>query len=101
MKLALDGDRWCRGRRWKALVQGKTHCGNLLLLIDDDFLRDTFQGLIMAIAKFSHSHIDGTLMMRNHHGDKILVDILCWRRTHVRHHDVHSLIAKLMKIAAD
>jgi hypothetical protein len=57
------------------LAERQAHCGDLLPLLNDNFLCDVAQPLIRAIATVSDGHVDGALVVRDHHGGKIPIDI--------------------------
>src|SRR5262245_40572732 len=65
-------DRRRSGRRQR-LADREPHNGNLLLLGHDDLLRQPPDLRIAAIAQHRNRHVDCTLMMRNHHCDKIRI----------------------------
>jgi hypothetical protein len=44
----------------------------------------------MAVVQFGLRHIDCALMVRNHHGREVGVDIARWLHCHVHHHLAHS-----------
>ena len=78
-----------RGRRQR-LAERQAHGGDFLLLVDDDLLRDAAQLFVVAIAQFGQRHVDGALMMRDHHGDEVGVDVAGRLDRHARHHLVHG-----------
>jgi hypothetical protein len=55
-----------RGRR-KRLAERETHRGDLLLLRDDDFLRDALQLFVSAIAQQRLRHLDRSPVVGFHH----------------------------------
>src|SRR5258705_13692467 len=69
------------------------HIGDLLPLLDDDRLREAPQPLIATVLQLHESHLDRTLVMRDHHPRKIAVDIAARRSLHsgmhVRVHPAH------------
>ncbi len=65
----------CRRGRRQRLSQGQPHGDNLLLLLDDDLLRDTSQLFVVTVAQFGLSHVDGALVVRNHHCNEVLIDV--------------------------
>lgn len=73
------------------------HRGDLLHLVHDDFLRDAPKLLVLAVAQLDHRHVDGTLMMRVHHGDEVAIDVTGWLRRHVVHHLGHRHIVLLQE----
>src|SRR5579859_1670197 len=44
---------------------------------------------ILAMTKFRHRHVDGALMVGDHHGGEIGIDIARGFHRHARHHTVH------------
>src|SRR3984893_6227348 len=71
------------------LANRELHGGDLLQLVDDDFLRDAPQLFVLAVTQFADRHVDRALMMRGHHSDEIAVDIACRLYLHVAHHLDH------------
>ena len=63
-----------RGGR-KSLSQRQPHCDDLLLLLDDDLLRDTSQLFVVTVAQFGLGHVDGALVVRDHHCNEVLIDV--------------------------
>src|SRR5580658_9600091 len=59
------GGRRCRGG--KRLPEREPHSRNLLLLVHDDFLGDTAKLFVLAVAQLGERHVDGALMVRDHH----------------------------------
>jgi len=51
------------------------HCSDFLSLIDDDFLSDPPQLLVVPVAQFRPGHVDRTLMMRHPGRNEIGVDV--------------------------
>ena len=77
-------------RRWgRRLAERQPHRGDFLLLIDDDFLSEAPQKLVVTMPKFGLGHGDRALMMGNHHRREVLVDIAQRLDMHARHHPVH------------
>src|SRR6185312_12074550 len=63
-----------RGHGWRQrLAEREMHRCDLLLLIDDDLLRDALELLVVSKAQLGHRHVDGALMMRHHHRHEIFV----------------------------
>ncbi len=87
------GGRWARKGGREGLPQRQPHRGNLLQLIDDDFLRDAPELFVLAVAQLGHGHVDGALMVGNHHRDEVLVDVAAGLDRHVVHHLRHGGIA--------
>ena len=65
------------GRR----IEKAAHVGDLLSLLDDDRLREALE-LFVARTQLHERHIDGALMMRDHHPDEVAVDIAARRDLH-------------------
>jgi hypothetical protein len=87
--------RWLVGRcdrSWQRLAEGESHGGDFLLLLDDDFLRDAPQLLVATVAQFGLSHVNRTLMVRNHHGSEIMIDITGVPNVHASHYLVHGCL---------
>jgi hypothetical protein len=68
------------------------HNSDLLLLINDYFLCDSAQLLIMAVTELNARHINGALVMRHHHCDEVPIDVTGRRYGHGRVHSHHALI---------
>jgi hypothetical protein len=79
-----------RRRRRERLADGKAHRGDLLELIDDDLLGNAPDLLVAPVAKHRLGHVDGALMMRNHHGDEVAIDVARRFHRHVVHHLRHG-----------
>jgi hypothetical protein len=71
------------------LANRELHGGDLLQLVDDDFLRDAPQLFVLAVTQFADRHVDRALMMGSHHGDEITVDVAGRLDRHVVHHLDH------------
>jgi len=89
--------RWTRrgaGNRFRlrARRQRETHHRDLLLLGDDDLLREPAQLLVAPGFEFCLRHRDGAHVMRNHHGGKVGVHVARRRHVHGRHHLPHRLV---------
>jgi hypothetical protein len=88
----LLGRYRCRRRRqWPA--DGKLHRRDLLLLLDDDLLRNAAQLFVMPVAQLRVRHIDSTLVMRRHQCDKIAIDVARGLDRHTLHHLAHGHVA--------
>ncbi len=57
------------------LADREPHRGDFLLLLDDDFLRDAAQLLVVAVAQLDHAPCRSPLVMRRHHLDEVAVDV--------------------------
>ena len=57
------------------LAERQSHRGDLLLLGDDDFLRDPSQLFVVAEVQLGLSHGDGTLVVRDHHRREVGIDM--------------------------
>ena len=64
-----------RGRGRQSLAEREPHRDDFLLLVDDDFLRDPPQLLVMAVAQLRLRHVDRALVVRDHHGGEVAVDV--------------------------
>ena len=80
-----------RGRRQR-LAERQPHRGDLLLLVDDDLLRDAPQLLVVTVAQLGLRHVDRALMMRHHHRDEVLVDVAGRLDAHADHHLRHRAV---------
>src|SRR4051794_30472701 len=58
------------------------HVSDLLALLDDDRLRETLEPFIAPMLQQHQGHVDGALMVRNHHLCKITIDIVARRDFH-------------------
>src|ERR1700758_4643918 len=58
---------WRRCGRWQRLTDGEAHRRDLLLLGDDDLLRQAAELLVVPVAQQRLGHVDGALMVRHHH----------------------------------
>src|SRR5439155_25994138 len=67
--------RRCRTARRNRGSEREMHHRDLLLLIDDDFLGQPFQPLVPSIAQLGDCHVDGALVVRDHHAREIAVGI--------------------------
>ena len=76
------------GRR-SGFADRKPHCRDLLQLLDHNLLRNAKKFLIMAELQLGLGHVDGALMMRHHHRDKIAIRVARGLHGHARHHLVH------------
>lgn len=85
----LAGLRWRGSGRRDRFTDRKFHRRDLLHLADDDFLRDTTELLVLAVAQFEHGHVDRPLMVRGHHGDEVAVDVAGRLCLHAAHHLAH------------
>src|SRR5690242_16754981 len=75
-------------------IERALHDIDLLPLGDDDLLREPLEDGVLAVAQLEERHVDGPLMMRDHHGGEITVGIAgaVDRHTgiHARHRGGHS-----------
>ena len=88
----LVGDARIRtiGRR----IEEGAHIGDLLSLLDDDRLREAFEALVLPVLEQHPSHVDGALVMRDHHPYEITVDIAAARNCHaIMHAGVDAISA--------
>ena len=69
------------------------HDFDLLLLRDDDLLGQPLQPLVLAVAELDQRHVDGALVVRDHHPGEVAVGIAgeghVHRRVHARDRVVH------------
>ena len=75
---------------WLMMSDGKAHNGNFLLLGHDDLLGQSPDLRVATVAKHRKRHVDRTLMVRNHHRDKVRVDVAGRLYRHVVHHFSHG-----------
>src|SRR5271166_6657249 len=66
------------------------HGRDLLVLIDDDLLRDAAQLLALPVAQLGFRHVDRALVVRDHHGCKVAVNIARRADIHSGHHGAHG-----------
>src|SRR5512143_3477099 len=57
------------------------HDRDLRALCHEDFLRQAAQDGVPAVQQLRFRHIDGTPMMRNHHGGEVVIRVPGHRRT--------------------
>ena len=78
------------------------HDVDLLLLGDDDLLGQPLQALVLAVAKLDERHVDGALVVRDHHAGEVPVGVageghlhravhLCGRPVHQRSKAVNAV----------
>src|SRR6266851_585664 len=72
------GLRRRRGPTRKRVAERAVHHGDLLLLIDDDLLRKTLEPLVLPVAELGDRHVDGTLVVRDHHAREVASVIVAW-----------------------
>src|SRR6266481_9482204 len=51
----------------QGLAERQAHERDLLLLIDDDLLRQPLQTLVLPVAQLGDRHVDGALVVGDHH----------------------------------
>src|SRR5687768_8216074 len=85
--MALLGGR--RGFHAHALQHGP-HLGDLLLLGVDDGLGHGLGLLIIALLQLDTGHVDGALVMRDHHQEEVGIHHTRGLHGHVLHHGVHG-----------
>ena len=98
--LAAVRSRWRQGarrvpqqrgfRRRQLVAQGRPHGCDFLELLGDNFLSDTEKLLVVTVAKLGLSHVDRALMVRDHHGHKVAVDVPGRLDRHIVHHLGHG-----------
>jgi hypothetical protein len=59
----------------KRLAERRLHCADLLRLPGDDIPRDSAQFRVVAVLQLGLGHLDCALMVRDHHGDEVGIDI--------------------------
>jgi hypothetical protein len=69
-----------------------THGRNLLLLSDDNLLSKASDLFVPAIPEHSQGHVDGALMVRNHHRNEIPVNVARRPDRHIGHHGAHGTV---------
>ena len=85
-------------RRRGLFTEPELHGLDLRLLVHDDLLRESPHHRIFAIKQLGLGHINRTLMVRNHHGAKIVVNVAIHRsRLHAIVHPLHTLFHDLHK----
>jgi hypothetical protein len=68
------------------------HHLDLLLLRDNDFLCETTESGILSCREVGLRHVDGALMVRDHHGGEVVVGLAGHRRRcHVSVHFRHRI----------
>ena len=71
----------------------EVHGLNLRLLRDDDFLRQPAQHGVLAVGELKPRHVDGSLVVRNHHRGEVVVGVVRHRRRpHALVHDGHAVV---------
>src|SRR5262245_53902252 len=87
----VAGDRWdlcgCRGPGCWRVAQRQVHDRDLLLLVDDDLLSESSEALVLAVPQLRERHVDGPLMMWDHHASEVAVGITAEGDVHC---DVHA-----------
>src|SRR5260370_39237609 len=98
LRLLRSAGRPCRqtlrllgatGRRRQRLADCQPHCGDLLLLFDDDSLRNAPQLLVVPVAQYGLRHVDRPLVVLRHHYGEVCVDLARRRDFHPDHHPRH------------
>src|SRR5467141_1321726 len=80
------GLRRRRTTRWKRIAEREMHHRDLLLLIDDDLLGKPLQALVPSVAQLGDRHVDGTLVVRDHHACEVAVRTAREGHVHRRMH---------------
>src|SRR6267143_1745280 len=76
-----------RGRPGRQSVAAREmHDRDLLLLLDDDLLGQPLQSLVLAVAQLDERHVDGALVVRDHHAGEVPIRIACEGDVHRRVH---------------
>src|SRR6266446_6993272 len=68
------------------IAQRQVHHRDLLLLVDDDLLREPPQALVLPVAQLGQSHVDGALVVRDHHPREVPVRVAGEPHVHRRVH---------------
>ena len=84
-----SGSGLLRGGR--NLPQLALHHFDFLQLLNDYALSQPAQDRVFAKLQFYPCHIDGALMMGNHHGGEVAIRIAAWSNAHVFVHALHGL----------
>src|SRR5207302_4809067 len=69
------GLRRRRRTRRRSIAEREVQDRDLLLLLDDDPLGESPQTLVLAIAQLGGRHVDGSLVVGDHHPGEVLVGI--------------------------
>src|SRR5882672_11283704 len=76
-----------RGRtRRQGIAEREVHDRDLLLLFDDDPLGEPHQSLVLAVAQLRDRHVDGSLVVWDHHAGEVSVRIAGEGDVHLRVH---------------
>src|ERR1700737_3306143 len=59
----------------QSVAEREVHDRDLLLLLDDDLLRQPLQALVLAVAQLDERHVDGALVGRDHHAGEVPICI--------------------------
>src|SRR5271165_5634607 len=82
--------RRCHSRGGQLLAERQPHRGDLLLLLDDDFLRDPAQSLIASVPQLRDPHVDCTLVVRDHPRGGVFIHVAPKADVHASHHLFHG-----------
>ena len=87
MSVRVRGDLRGRGAaRRESVAEGQVHDVDLLLLRDDDLLGQPLQALVLAVAELDDRHVDGALVVGDHHAREVAVSIAGEGHVHRRVH---------------
>src|SRR6267378_1594268 len=70
----------------KGIAEREMHHRDLLLLVDDDLLGKPLQALVPSVAQLGDRHVDGTLVVRDHHACEVAVRTAREGHVHGRMH---------------
>ena len=88
--LVDQGGSVLMGARTAEWRRRQPHRGDLLLLGDDDLLREAPELLVAAVAQLRLRHVDRALVVRHHHRDEVGVDVARRLDVHAVHHLCHG-----------
>src|SRR5262245_38168157 len=78
--------RRCRGAARQSVAERQVHHRNLLLLVDDELLGEPLQALVFAVPQLNERHVDGPLVVRDHHAGEVAVGVAAEGDVHRRVH---------------
>src|SRR5882672_702377 len=91
-----------RCTRWQRIAEREVHDHDLLLLLDDDLLGEPLQSLVLAVAQLRYCHVDGSLVVWDHHPGEVSVRIAGEGDVHLHVHAGDRVANhRLEPIAAD
>ena len=84
---------------FSSFPEPKLHNIDLGLLIDQDLLSEPTHHRGLSVDQFGFRHIDCTLMMRDHHGREIMIDVSVHRcACHLTIHMLHACAHRLHEL---